>query len=205
MPDRSDPASPLPPARSALDEAAAGSDARPTAPQLFVAFAKIAVCGFGGVMAWSRRVLVQERAWLTPQGFNEVMALCQVLPGPNVVNVSVVFGARSAGLAGALAALAGLIGPPTLMMIGAGMLYARFSEMPELRGLLAGLAAAAAGLILATAVQMAEPLARARPDAGHAVALVTFLAVGVVRLPLIQVLAVMIPLAIAAAWWRRRA
>ena len=202
--DSSGPSSP-PPAASAFDGGTNAVGAPPSAPQLLLAFAKIAVCGFGGVMAWSRRVLVQERGWLTADGFNEVMALCQVLPGPNVVNVAVVFGARSAGVAGALAALSGLIVPPMLIMIAAGMLYARFGEMPELRGLLAGIAAAAAGLILATAVQMAEPLLRQRLNAGHAVAAATFIGAGVVRLPLILVMAAMIPLGIAAAWWRRKA
>ena len=176
----------------------------PTAAQLFVAFAKIALSGFGGVIAWSRRILVQERGWLSPHEFTEVLALCQVLPGPNVVNMSVVLGSRWAGLAGVLAALSGLIGPPMLMMIGAGMLYRRFGDLPQLRGLLSGLAAAAAGQIVATAVQMAEPLAKSRFAPGHLVAIVTFLGAGVLRLPLIAVMAVMIPIAIGGAWWERR-
>lgn len=175
----------------------------PTAPQLFVAFAKIALSGFGGVVAWSRRVLVQDRGWLTPREFNEVLALCQVLPGPNIVNVSVVLGARWAGLAGALAALLGLVGPPMVLMIGAGILYRRFGELPELRGMLAGLAAAAAGQIAATAVQMAEPMAKSRFGLGQLVAIVTFLGAGVFRLPLLSVMAVMIPISIGCAWWER--
>lgn len=176
----------------------------PTAPQLFVAFAKIALSGFGGVIAWSRRILVQDRGWLSAQEFTEVLALCQVLPGPNVVNMSVVLGSRWAGFSGVVAALGGLIGPPMLMMIGAGMLYRRFGDMPQLRGLLSGLAAAAAGQIVATAVQMAEPMAKSRFGPGQMVAAVTFLAAGVLRLPLLGVMAVMIPIAIGGAWWERR-
>jgi chromate transporter len=172
--------------------------------QLFAAFAKIALSGFGGVIAWSRRILVEERGWLTPQEFNEVLALCQVLPGPNIVNVSVVLGARWAGLPGALAALFGLIGPPMLLMIGAGLLYRRYGEVPELRGMLAGLAAAAAGQIAATAAQMAEPMARTRFGPGQLVAIATFIAAGLMRLPLLGVMAVMLPIAIAGAWWERR-
>src|SRR5262249_4751450 len=81
----------------------AGAAARhiPTAGELFLAFAKMAVCGFGGVLAWSRRVIVQERGWLTPEEFNEQLALCQVLPGGNILNFSIMYGSRCAGLAGA--------------------------------------------------------------------------------------------------------
>lgn len=176
----------------------------PNALQLFAAFAKIALSGFGGVLAWSRRILVQERGWLTQQEFNEVLALCQVLPGPNVVNVSVVLGARWAGLSGALAALCGLIGPPMVLMIGAGELYRRYGDMPALRGLLAALAAAAAGQIVATAVQIAEPMTEGGLRPSQLIAVGTFIAAGVLQLPLVGVMAAMLPIAIGCAWWERR-
>ncbi len=176
----------------------------PNALQLFAAFAKIALSGFGGVLAWSRRILVQERGWLTPQEFNDVLALCQVLPGPNVVNVSVVLGARWAGFTGALAALSGLIGPPMALMIGAGVLYRRYGDMPALRGLLAALAAAAAGQIAATAVQIAEPMTEGGFRPSQLVAVATFIAAGVLQLPLVGVMLAMLPIAIGCAWWERR-
>ncbi len=101
---RTSPASAPSPSSATSDQTPApGSQspagAVPTVLQLFVAFAKIALSGFGGVIAWSRRILVQDRGWLSPQEFTEVLALCQVLPGPNVVNMSVVLGSRWAGLA----------------------------------------------------------------------------------------------------------
>jgi chromate transporter len=167
-------------------------------------FAKIAVCGFGGVLAWSRRVIVQERAWMSPDEFNEQLALCQVLPGPNIVNFSIMFGSRAAGVLGALAAVLGLLGPPVVLMILAGILYRRYGDLPELRGVLSGLAAAAAGLLIATSVQMIGTMVRNRLKPGHIVAVVTFLAAGVLRLPLLWVMAVVIPLSIAFAWWERR-
>jgi len=176
----------------------------PTVPQLFRAFSKIALCGFGGVLAWSRRVIVQERQWLGPEAFNELLALCQVLPGPNIVNFSIMFGSRSAGIPGALAALAGLIGPPVILMILAGILYRRYGELPELKGVLAGLAAAAAGLIIATSVQMAQTMVRPGLKPGHIVAAATFVAAGILRLPLLSVIAVLVPISIACAWWERR-
>src|SRR6266702_4513945 len=84
--------------------------AAPTLEQLVVAFAIISLCGFGGVLAWSRRMLVEQRKWMTAEEFNHAYALCQFLPGPNVVNLSVVFGRRIRGAPGSLVALAGLIG-----------------------------------------------------------------------------------------------
>jgi len=176
----------------------------PTVFQLSRAFAKIALCGFGGVLAWSRRVIVDERRWLAPDAFNELLALCQVLPGPNIVNFSVMFGSRSAGLLGALAALFGLIGPPVILMIAAGILYRRYGGLPELKGVLAGLAAAAAGLIIATSVQMAQAMVRPGLKPGHIVAAATFVAAGILRLPLLSVIAVLIPISILCAWWERR-
>jgi chromate transporter len=176
----------------------------PTPRELFLGFAKIAVCGFGGVLAWSRRVIVQERGWMSPEEFNEQLALCQVLPGPNIVNFSVMFGSRAAGLPGSLAALFGILGPPVILMILAGILYRRYGELPELRGVLSGLAAAAAGLLIATSLQMIRAMVKNRLTAGHIVAVVTFGAAGVLRMPLLWVMAVVIPISIAFAWWERR-
>jgi chromate transporter len=172
--------------------------------ELFLGFAKIAVCGFGGVLAWSRRVIVQERGWMSAEEFNEQLALCQVLPGPNIVNFSVMFGSRTAGVLGALAALFGLIGPPMILMIVAGILYDRYGDLPALKGVLTGLAAAAAGLLIATSVQMIGSMVKNRLRPGHIVAVITFIAAGVLRLPLLWVMAAVIPLSVGLAWWERR-
>lgn len=178
--------------------------APPSLAELFVAFAKTALSGFGGVLAWARRTLVQDKKWMTAEEFNDLLALCQFLPGPNIVNLSAVYGARVRGLAGALACLAGLLGPPVVLMMLIGALYTRYSALPQIRGVLAGLAAAAAGLVIATAVQMAEPMMRRRLGPEHLVAAVAFVAIGVLRLPLIPALAVLVPVSIAMAWWVRR-
>jgi chromate transporter len=176
----------------------------PTRLELFLGFAKIAVCGFGGVLAWSRRIIVQERGWLTPEEFNEQLALCQVLPGGNILNFSVMFGCRCAGVFGSLAALLGLIGPPMVLMIVAGVLYRHYGELPVLRGVFASLAAAAAGLLIATSLQMIAATVKHRLRPGHLVAAVTFVAAGVLRLPLLWVMAALIPVSVGLAWWERR-
>src|ERR1700681_4664174 len=97
---------------------------RPTLGELFIAFATISLSGFGGVLAWSRRMMVEERQWLTPEQFNETYALCSFLPGPNIVNFSVIFGSRVRGPLGGLVALVVLLGPPMALIIVIGALYA---------------------------------------------------------------------------------
>jgi chromate transporter len=175
----------------------------PTLRELFVAFATISLSGFGGVLAWSRRMMVEERKWLTPEQFNEAYALCAFLPGPNIVNFSVIFGARFRGAAGALVALVGLIGPPMVLVTLVGLAYAQFGEIAALRRMLIGVAAAAAGLMMATAAKMARPLFAGGAVAAPLIALATLAGVGILRWPLYAVLAVLLPLSIALAWWRR--
>jgi chromate transporter len=175
----------------------------PTRGELFLGFATIAACGFGGVLAWSRRIIVQDRGWLSAEEFNEQLALCQILPGGNMLNFSVMYGYRVGGTLGALAALVGLIGPPTLLMILAGMLYRRYGDLPALRGVFAGLAAAAAGLLIATVTQMIGATLKHRLRPTHVVAVLTLVAVGILRWPLLWVMAVLTPLSVALAWWER--
>jgi chromate transporter len=205
MPKSDSALSPAPAAESDVPSVvAAVSAARPSVAELFFTFASISITSFGGVLAWARRVLVESKRWMTAKEFNELLALCQFLPGPNIVNLCAVFGARMGGIPGALACFAGLVGPSVVLMIVAGTLYRRFGALPEVHGVLSGLAAAAAGLIIATAVKLAEPLVRVRLGAEHAVALATFVAVGVLRLSLPLVLLVMVPVSIGFAWRRAR-
>jgi chromate transporter len=179
----------------------------PIAPKplaLFIAFCLISVSGFGGVLYWSRRMMVDERKWMTAEEFNEAYALCNFLPGPNIVNFSVVFGRQVGGTIGALVALLGLLGPPFLLVTLLGVLYAYFGEIAALQRILAGVAAAAAGLTISTGLKMAAPLLRERPSFAHGLAMAAFLAVGIVRWPIYWVLGVLIPCGIAVAWWTRR-
>jgi len=189
-----------PPAVSST--ASAGRVAPGSLMEIFLAFAVVSLKSFGGVLPWARRMLVVEKRWMTPEEFNEVLALCQFLPGPNIVNVCAVWGSRVRGLPGALASLFGLLGPSVALMVVAGTLYRTYGAVPELRALLTGLAAGAAGLILSTAAQMAQPLLQRRPGPAHAVAAAVFIAVGMLRLNLPLVLVVLVPLSIALAWRR---
>jgi chromate transporter len=179
--------------------------ASPSLLELLIAFTTIAVMAFGGALPWARRKLVEQKRWMTADEFNDAFALSQFLPGPNVINFSVVFGSRFRGPAGAAVALLGLMGPPVVFVIVLAALYARYGEVEALARMLAGVTAAAAGLFIAMTVKMAEPIVRGKSYRGIAFALAAFLAIGVLRWPLPQVLMVLIPVSIAVAFfWGRR-
>jgi chromate transporter len=175
---------------------------QPSLSELFIAFATISLSGFGGVLAWSRRMMVEERKWLTAEQFNETYALCSFLPGGNILNFSVIFGARFRGVWGSIAAAGGLMGPPLLLVLIVATIYAHYGDLPLLRRALTGVAAAAAGLMMATVAKMARPLFRNRAVIGPLIALTTFLAIGILQWPLPLVLAVIVPVSIAAAMVR---
>src|ERR1700734_4359427 len=103
-----------------MTSAPSAAPPQPSLSELFITFATISLSGFGGVLAWSRRMMVEERRWLTPEQFNETYALCAFLPGGNILNFSVILGARFRGAWGAIAAAAGLMGPPLLLVICIG-------------------------------------------------------------------------------------
>jgi chromate transporter len=170
---------------------------------LFLAFLAITLSGFGGVLAFARRALVERRGWLTPDDFNETLSLCQSLPGPNIVNLSIVVGARACGWRGAAAAVAGLVCAPAVIVTVLGLTWSRFGAAPGIAPAIAGVAAAAAGLMLATAARMAEPLLRRRALIAAPFAVVAFIAVGLFHWPLPYVMAATAPVSIAVAWRRR--
>jgi chromate transporter len=176
----------------------------PTLVELFLAFAKMSLAGFGGVLVWARRGIVDQHKWMTADEFNETFALCHFLPGPNIVNLTFVFGSRFRGIAGGIAAFAGLLGPPALIVTVLAALYQRYGEIDALRRILAGVACAAIGLMLAVVFKMMMPLIRRRDLVGLLVLIAVFVAIGVLRLPLPTVLLVAIPASIAITFWMRR-
>jgi len=171
---------------------------------LFVAFAKMSLAGFGGVLVWARRGIVDQRRWMTADEFNETYALCHFLPGPNVVNLSMVFGSRFRGIPGGIAAFAGLLGPPVVIVTILAALYARFGEIDALRRILAGVSCAAVGLLISAVFRMMMPLIRKRDLVGLLLLAAVFVAIGLLRLPLPAVLLVAIPFSIAVTFAMRR-
>ena len=151
------------------------------------------------MLYWARRGIVDQRRWMTAEEFNETYALCHFLPGPNIVNLSVVFGSRFRGIAGGVAAFAGLVGPPMVIATILAALYARFGEIDVLRRILAGVSCAAVGLLLATVF-----LIRKRDAIGLIILAAVFLAIGIARLPLQAVLLVGVPVSLAVTLMMRR-
>jgi chromate transporter len=200
------PTAPPPPASQPLPATAA--QPRPTIAELFTAFAAISLSGFGGVLAWARRIMVERRRWFSAEQFNEAFALCAFLPGGNMVNFAVIFVARMRGPLGALTALGGLLGPPMVLIMAVGALYAQYGDLPALRRMLTGVAAAAAGLMLATLAKMARPLFTNRFKQSFKnpgvipplIALATFATIGILHWPLPLVLLVIVPVSIGAAF-----
>jgi len=199
MPPDSSPA-----AVPAPDIAAAHPPNRPGLAELFFAFAKMSLAGFGGVLVWARRGIVEQHRWMTAEEFNETFALCHFLPGPNIVNLSMVFGARFRGIAGSVAAFAGLLLPPMALMTILGALYARYGEIDVLRRILAGVSCAAVGLAIAVVFRMMMPLIKKRDVIGLGLMVAVFIAIGPLRLPLAAVLLAAIPLSLAINFVMRR-
>ncbi len=174
----------------------------PTHAELFFAFFRITLSGFGGTLPWTRRMFVERKKWMTPEEFNDAYALCQFLPGPNIVNLTAVFGSRMRGATGALAAWSGFLMLPFCFMVVLGALYAKYGDVELLRRFLGGIVAAASGLLIATVAKMAIPLFK-RFGPAPFVLLATAGAIGVMRWPLLWVMLVLVPSSIALAWWRR--
>jgi chromate transporter len=175
----------------------------PSLYELFKAFAIVSLSGFGGALPWARRMIVEQRRWMTTEEFNEAFALSQFLPGPNLVNFSVVFGLRFGGPLGAVVTLAGLMGPPLVIVTILGILYARFGDVEVLSRILAGITAAAAGLLIAVVAKMAAPLFLTRWNSGPAIAILAFIGVAIMQWPLQLVFLVLAPVSVAFAWFKR--
>ena len=165
---------------------------------LFLSFSRISLSSFGGAIFWARRELVERQRWLTEREFVEIFTLGQRLPGPNVLNLTVIVSHRFAGLTGAAAGVAGFLGWPCLVVIGMGILYQYYGALAQVQQALAGMSSVAAGLLLATVIKLATVLPRHwRPWLFGALA---FAGVGVMRWPLLWVIGALAPWAVFAAW-----
>ena len=178
-----------------------------TLSELFFAFNRLALQGFGGVLPVAQRELVERRQWLTNDKFVEMLAISQVLPGPNVVNLALMFGDRAFGWRGAVCALGGMLLVPMAVVLALTSLYVRFDHVPMVNGALRGMGAVAAGLVLSTGFKLLGSLQRnvmGLPVCiGFGVA--TLIATAWLRLPLVWVLAVLGTSAVLVAWIRLRA
>ncbi|WP_321797958.1 chromate transporter [Caballeronia sp. J97] len=185
------------PATASVSEAnMSGAPRVPTSLALFKAFFLIGLTGFGGVLPWARRMLVERQGWLTNREFAELLPLAQLLPGPNVANIATVLGRQYRGAKGAAIAVFGLYLAPTVITIGVGYAYGRWGHAPVTAHLFAGLMPAATGLVIATVLKLVTSLPRGA--ASIAFVATTFIAIALVKIPLLIVLAVLGPLGTTA-------
>ncbi|HKM71929.1 MAG TPA: chromate transporter [Stellaceae bacterium] len=164
---------------------------------LFTAFLTVSLCGFGGGLVWARRIVVESRRWISDREFADIVSLCQFMPGPNIVGIAVCVGAKLRGTLGTIAATCGFLVIPWAVGLSLGLLYLKYTHLAVLRNILGGIAATAAGLLIATGIRLLMPHRR-RPAA----LLFAALAFGLIifgRLPLLIVLFGLVPLSIAVA------
>jgi chromate transporter len=169
---------------------------------LFIAFTWLALQGFGGVLAVVQRELVERKQWLTQDEFVEDWAVAQVLPGPNVVNLALMFGGRMFGLAGALTALAGLVAVPLVVVVLLAVLHGRFAANPAVEGALRGMGAVSAGLIGALGLKLASALVTNPVPLAWSIAIgiTGFILIALLQVPLLYVMLVLGGLGCVLAW-----
>ena len=162
--------------------------------ELFLGFLKIGLLGFGGVGPQARHIIVQERRWLGDREFAELLGVGQMLPGPNTVNAAVLIGDRFRGPAGVVASLLGMMAMPLLIVTALAVVYDLFADVPEVGAGLGGAAAAAAGLVLGTALKMIRNVRL--PRVAYLTLALAFVALAVLHWPLVGVVAAVAPLAV---------
>lgn len=182
-----------------------GTDDRPrphSKTDLFISFSLLALQGFGGVLAVVQRELVENKRWLTKEEFVEEWSVAQIMPGPNVINLSITLGARYFGLPGALAAIAGMLTFPLLVVLALALVYAEFSSNPHVADALRGMGAVAAGLVTATGLKLLGALQKNVLGLAlcAAIGLLAFIAIAWLKLPLAWVLMGLGGIGWALAW-----
>jgi chromate transporter len=196
------------------------ADAKAAAPrdigliEIFLLFSELGLSSFGGgVSAWMHRAFVERRGWMAEREFAAALALARIMPGANVVNLAILIGQRLRGALGAVAAVAGMLVGPSLVIIAVAIVYRRFAGSDVLGAVLEGAAAAAVGLIIAMGVQSARGIVRPKGDTSRgavqrvgviSILAATFVCIGVLRLPTVPVVLCLAPLSIALAFFAGR-
>lgn len=173
----------------------------PSRTQLYLAYLQIGLTAFGGVNAWARRFFVEQKGWLTEQEYAETLGIGQVLPGPNALNTAIGIGTRFHGALGALVCALGLFTGPMTLLAAVASLYDAYGQLPLVRAILTGIAAAAAGMVMGTAMKMATKLRPSMPLLGIGLAALTM---ALLRVPMPWVLLTLAPLGLYAAWRETR-
>jgi chromate transporter len=164
---------------------------------LFAGFLKVSMLGFAGGLVWARRIVVEQKAWMDDREFADTLTLCQFMPGPNIVGITVCVGSRLRGPIGAITAVAGFILLPWTVGLSLGGLYFHFAHLAVLQNILGGISAAAAGLMMATGFRLL--MARSGRRTALLFAALAFAGMTLTKLPLLVVLLGLAPISIAVA------
>jgi chromate transporter len=154
----------------------------------------------GGLLPWIHREVVTVRGWMKAEQFLTGVALSQILPGVNSVNMAVYAGQRVRGLAGAVVAVVAMLTGPFLVMLLAAVSYRTILGVPWIHAAMAGVAAGAIGMLLRFGISAVQTIATGVVPILVAVA--TFVAIGIFKWPLMYVVAVAVPISVALAWPR---
>ena len=174
----------------------------PNCKALFLGFSKLGLMGFGGVLPLAQRLIVEDQKWLTAEQFTDLLGICQILPGGNIVNMAVAIGYDFAGLKGAISAVFGLMLAPTIIVISLYQLYAQFQEIPMVQHMIQGLAAAAAGLLFATGFKMLKPMMKSKLT--YFTILLTIIFMLLIKLPLALTLLILVAINMVVLTFKQR-
>ena len=174
----------------------------PNCKALFLGFSKLGLMGFGGVLPLAQRLIVEDQKWLTAEQFTDLLGICQILPGGNIVNMAVAIGYDFAGLKGAISAVFGLMLAPTIIVISLYQLYAQFQEIPMVQHMIQGLAAAAAGLLFATGFKMLKPMMKSKLT--YFTILLTIIFMLLIKLPLALTLLILVAINMVVLTFQQR-
>lgn len=168
---------------------------QPSNQALFIGFMKLGLMGFGGVLPLAHRMIVDDQKWLDSETFNNLLGICQLLPGGNIINMAVAIGYEFHGMKGAISSVIGLITAPTIIVIMIYQLYTQFQSYPTIQHMIEGLAAAAAGLLFAMGLKMLRPIFK------NYLTLITlaltFIFMLVIKLPLVLTLVILVSMNIS--------
>ena len=175
--------------------------ANPGLRELFVCMMQVAFSAFGGGMSlWSHRIIVERRHWMTSESFVTGLTVARLFPGPNQINMSVYIGSTFKGVPGSLAATAGIILFPFTFLMLLGLIYFQVSAISEVNRLLAGLAAAAAGMALSMGFKILDVYKK--DHLALAIAVIVFLCLQGFKFPLIPVVLVAGVISMSLYWPR---
>lgn len=174
----------------------------PNCKALFLGFMKLGLMGFGGVLPLAHRMIVEDQKWLSSEKFTDLLGVCQILPGGNIVNMSVAMGYDFQGYKGALSAVLGLMFAPTIIVISLYQLYTQFQSIPTIQHSIEGLAAAAAGLLFATGLKMLKPIFK--NTLTYITIGLTILFMLLIKLPLALTLLILVSINMLILTWQQR-